>query len=159
MAFWAAAAPALIGAGGSLLSGLFGRKDRKQDQRQSLEDQLRLMREQNRMSQVGLDSPWRNVRWQGPENNRRQVVTLDPSEQGALDQHRDFRSQAMGNWDPRGGWKDQEMMPGAAGAAVGAPQAPPAPPDLAQILAGMGGGQVPGPLADVMAQHRRRLIR
>lgn len=114
MAFWAGAAPALIGAGGSLLSGLFGSKDRRKAQSQDFANQLRLIQEQTRLSQVGLDNPWRRVSWEGPQGNRRQVVTLQPQDQEALDRHRAFRATAMANWNPEGGWYDDDNRPAAA---------------------------------------------
>jgi len=111
LAFWAAAAPALISAGGSLLSGLFGSKDRRKQQSQDFANQLRLLQEQTRLSQVGLDNPWRRVSWEGPQGNRRQVVTLDPQDQEALDRHRAFRSAVTANWNPEGGWYDDDNRP------------------------------------------------
>lgn len=107
MAFWAAAAPSLISAGGSLLGGIFGSRDRRKDQRRQFENQMRLLQEQTRLAQVGLNNPFRSVRWEGPLQNRRQVVTLNPADQAALDAHRRYRAEVMAGWNPAGGWRDE----------------------------------------------------
>ncbi|MCY3569323.1 MAG: hypothetical protein OXH38_11890 [Chloroflexi bacterium] len=157
MAFWAAAAPALIGAAGSLLGGLLGDRSQRKQQRQNFENQLKLLREQTRLSQVGLSNPWRTVNWEGPLNNRRQVVTLNPRDQEALDQHRAYRSLVMANWNPRGGWFDDERSePAAPAPAVGQQE----PGSLAALMGGRAdAGRGDADLARVLAAARMARMR
>jgi len=148
MAFWAGAGPALISAGGSLLSGLFGRSDARKQQRRNFENQLRLLREQARLEQVGYESPWRSQRWEGPLNNRRQVIELNPADQAALDQHRGYRARVMQNWNPKGGWYDDERGELPEDHVALQPGGRPAVPE--------GQVQVPINLPEVLANMRRQ---
>ena len=108
MAFWAGAAPALISAGGSLLGGLFGSKSADKQSKNNFANQMKLLQEQTRLQQVGLDSPWRTVSWEGPLNDRKQVIKLNEADQRGVDQHRAYREKVMANWNPGGGWFDDE---------------------------------------------------
>ena len=106
--FWAAAAPALIQAGGSLLGGLLGGGKEDKAQERNFANEMKLLQERTRLEQVGVDSPWRTVSWEGPLDNRKQVVKLNEADQRGLDQHRAYREKVMANWNPGGGWFDDE---------------------------------------------------